>query len=731
MNSPLSIQQRLGILSVNLLAGYILFITTTGYLLPKGGLDSVWFLSAVSLWFLTLLSAPWFVPPRDSLISGVGATLILLSMTFDPRAELASFWTVLRWCAVGYCIVVIGLSAATIALTSERRNFTSKTFYKITSIFGTGEVLFSLPALIGIFSFHSNRDVVLFAVSAFWIFFVLGRGIEKLFRALLLLIQRDESAAKFSEIGRIYRIDHPGIVRVRLKESARWPHGKVYAAKVSHDACVECIALFSQTLGSEIIGTGLIAAKIDADANMESGLITEFGEVRSAQEIIDEIAGEPGCSIAGFVVEKSEIATIRFEVSDSTIRQGDVLFALVEGTKVYFQIVDAETSEESFDANPQGKQVAIATQLGAFDQEIGFTKFSWLPQMNTPLFRKTLEEKRMTPESSESGFILGSVPSTDLPVKGIIDHMIDHHTAILGATGTGKTEVALDVVREALTSNSKVFCVDFTGEYKHRLSDQNPIFVGPTPDEGKQLEQSLFDVETGKFGAPEEKKALEHWLQTLREGTNRQIGEFLKSDEHKLAIFELAEITNNQASLRLTEMYLSSMMNWARKNRKLKKILIVLEEAHTIVPETGGSGFDFSTQWVVGRIGQIALQGRKYGVGLLVITQRTALVSKTILSQCNTFLTHCLIDQTSLGFLTNVYGPDHCRLIPSLGKYEFLAYGKGLTAERPIMLKREYDPAKKAASDALNKSHTKETQAMAEHVVDEVESLLGRTETSD
>lgn len=144
-------------------------------------------------------------------------------------------------------------------------------------------------------------------------------------------------------------------------------------------------------------------------------------------------------------------------------------------------------------------------------------------------------------------------------------------------------------------------------------------------------------------------------------------------------------------------------MNWARENRQAKQILIVLEEAHTIIPETFSAGFDYDTQWVVSRIGQIALQGRKYGVGLLVISQRTALVSKTILSQCNTFLTHGLIDQTSLNFLESVYSNQYTRLIPNLGQFEFIAYGKGIRAERPVLLKRPFDPAKKAASDALRK----------------------------
>lgn len=145
-------------------------------------------------------------------------------------------------------------------------------------------------------------------------------------------------------------------------------------------------------------------------------------------------------------------------------------------------------------------------------------------------------------------------------------------------------------------------------------------------------------------------------------------------------------------------------MNWARQHRKAREILIVLEEAHTIIPEVFGAGFDYDTQWVVSRIGQIALQGRKYGVGLMVVSQRTALVSKTILSQCNTFFTFSLIDQTSLNFLQSVYSEQHTKSIPNLGFLEFLAFGKAIRSERPILLKRPFDSAKKEASDKLRSS---------------------------
>lgn len=138
-------------------------------------------------------------------------------------------------------------------------------------------------------------------------------------------------------------------------------------------------------------------------------------------------------------------------------------------------------------------------------------------------------------------------------------------------------------------------------------------------------------------------------------------------------------------------MYLSTVMRFAKSNRGFGKLLIVLEEAHTVVPESAGSGFDFPTQWIVSRIGQIALQGRKYGIGLMVISQRTALVSKTILSQCNAFFVFSLVDRTSLAFLESVFSEQQTRLIPNLKRFHALIGGKSLSTDRPVVIDRTRD----------------------------------------
>jgi DNA helicase HerA-like ATPase len=133
--------------------------------------------------------------------------------------------------------------------------------------------------------------------------------------------------------------------------------------------------------------------------------------------------------------------------------------------------------------------------------------------------------------------------------------------------------------------------------------------------------------------------------------------------------------------------------------------VIVLEEAHTIVPEMSLYGrFDRTeTEGVLGRISQIALQGRKYGVGLLLISQRTALVSKTLLSQCNTVLSFGMHDETGLKYLANVFSTDHVSAIPNLKRFQVIAFGKGIKSERPVIFEIAEDPDKQKASELLNK----------------------------
>ena len=688
-------------LCANILIFYVCLYAASGNLLPTGGLESVWFLSGLALWFLALLSAPWFVPPKDALANALGAMAILVTADLVAVGGLKSHLEVVRWVAVFYCAVIMVSSVVALFIhDKDKRSPIGHFFFRVTDTFGQGELLYTPPALISIIGAYQRSLTTVIWLIILWTMFAIGRPAERVLSAWKHWQAEKARVISSPTVGSIERIDDPNIVRVRLARQSSWKPGMLHTAAMSNGDQHYVLALFSQVQGLEVMGTGLCVAELQEKISLSEGEVIQSHSAEKAAEFIENLSGTPGSELVGFTVENSNIGILRFEVSAaSPLAEGQVVFVRLKGTDVFYQILDAQTAEESFDQNPRGTHIVNAVQLGCYSPENGFTKYGWLSTMNTPVFwAKARDFPAAVLKPGE--FVIGSVPSTNIGVTANVDDLVQFHTAVLGVTGTGKTELALDIVREAIKNDFKVFCVDFTGEYKARLADLKPIVPSPTGEQIEDLDTKLFAVDTGTFGAKEEKAALHNALKKIRVSVDKEVGAFLTGKEN-LAILELTEISNTKATLRITELYLSTIMAWARKHRQARKVLIVLEEAHTIIPETFSSGFDGDTQWVVSRIGQIALQGRKYGVGLLVISQRTALVSKTILSQCNTFLTHSLIDQTSLTFLESVYSSQHVRSIPNLGRFEFMAAGKAIKAERPILLGRPFDQAKKDASDAL------------------------------
>ncbi|WP_171233045.1 ATP-binding protein [Ruegeria sp. HKCCA4812] len=71
-----------------------------------------------------------------------------------------------------------------------------------------------------------------------------------------------------------------------------------------------------------------------------------------------------------------------------------------------------------------------------------------------------------------------------------------------------------------------------------------------------------------------------------------------------------------------------------REGRERDPILLVCEEAHRYVPDRG------EAQYAVAQdaVRRIAREGRKYGLGLMLISQRPADVEGTVISQCNSWI---------------------------------------------------------------------------------------------
>ncbi|PHS62582.1 ATP-binding protein [Alloalcanivorax xenomutans] len=71
-----------------------------------------------------------------------------------------------------------------------------------------------------------------------------------------------------------------------------------------------------------------------------------------------------------------------------------------------------------------------------------------------------------------------------------------------------------------------------------------------------------------------------------------------------------------------------------QEEREKDPILLVCEEAHRYVPDHGEAQYAAAQ----GAIRRIAREGRKYGIGLMLVSQRPADVDSTVISQCGTWV---------------------------------------------------------------------------------------------
>lgn len=116
------------------------------------------------------------------------------------------------------------------------------------------------------------------------------------------------------------------------------------------------------------------------------------------------------------------------------------------------------------------------------------------------------------------------------------------------------------------------------------------------------------------------------------------------------------------------------------------RVCLVYEEAHSLVPEWNSVVAE-GDKAATARSARAILQGRKYGLGCLLITQRTANVTKTILNQCNTIFAMRTFDDTGKEFLSNYIGRDYAGVLPSLEARHAVIFGKASSCENPVLVR--------------------------------------------
>ncbi|MCG6900607.1 MAG: DUF853 family protein [Gammaproteobacteria bacterium] len=135
-------------------------------------------------------------------------------------------------------------------------------------------------------------------------------------------------------------------------------------------------------------------------------------------------------------------------------------------------------------------------------------------------------------------------------------------------------------------------------------------------------------------------------------------------------------------------------------NPKFKEfpLLLVCEEAHAYIPREGGSQYEGTRR----SMQRIAKEGRKYGVGLAVVTQRPHELSETVLAQCSTFVCLRLTnpdDQNYVRDLVPEAESDFINVLSSLGQGEAMIMGLAVPLPTRVQLYKPDPPPNSSSVD--------------------------------
>lgn len=291
--------------------------------------------------------------------------------------------------------------------------------------------------------------------------------------------------------------------------------------------------------------------------------------------------------------------------------------------------------------------------------------------------------------NKENGAFIGRIEGRNIDVCLDLNRLLTRHIAIMAKTGSGKSYAAGVLIEEIISKGIPIIIIDPHAEYSN--------LALPNSKERKELEKYFlsprsFVENLAEFGDPSLKQGIKPLrlnesmpgselmhiiptrlspaqvnvlyssLKSLRKLTFDSLLAQLEREENysKYSVINIIDYIrglgvfsqNPTPSHELVKQGRCSVVNLKgiepdiqeiiaykllsglfedRKKGKIPPFFAVIEEAHTFCPERS-----FGEAKSSKILRTIASEGRKFGLGLCVITQRPARIDKSVLSQCST-----------------------------------------------------------------------------------------------
>lgn len=407
-----------------------------------------------------------------------------------------------------------------------------------------------------------------------------------------------------------------------------------------------------------------------------------------------------GNSSVGKIHGETGFSSFKFKVTDSSLKRMDYIKVWHESDNwVLGQVLDIKKknptnrSDKEFEASKE-KVIAKSDIIGYRDNRnlLRTPKTPFSP--GDEVFRADKELIRNTLGIDRGHIYLGKLEGSDLKVKLDANELVQKHFSVLARTGSGKSYTCGVVIEELLEEDVPVVVIDPHGEFhslkkpnkskkqRERMSEfgvsskgydskvdvysPDPSFGKPLSLDGSNLEareimnllptkptntqQGILYQAIKELKKRDEDYSLQDILRTIKSSDRQAKWNLINQLEliHDLDIFSNEPtpinllVKEGKASIinlkgvrpEIQELVAARICRDLFEARKIEDVppaMLVAEEAHAFAPERG---FKKSISSEIMRT--IASEGRKFGLGLTVVSQRPARVDKNVLSQCNT-----------------------------------------------------------------------------------------------
>lgn len=155
-----------------------------------------------------------------------------------------------------------------------------------------------------------------------------------------------------------------------------------------------------------------------------------------------------------------------------------------------------------------------------------------------------------------------------------------------------------------------------------------------------RIRMMLADRRLGPIVNPDIQPMFEQWLTDYIGADGAKNGQ--------IAIIDLSLVPPDVIHIIIAviaRIIFEAAQRYRKLNGKELPTVLVLEEAHTFIQrDTSEDSISPAIQMCRHTFERIAREGRKFGLGLVLSSQRPSELSPTVLSQCNTFLLHRLVN---------------------------------------------------------------------------------------